>query len=244
MRRRVMGASGSPLWTPANITTALWLDAAEASTVVLTDSKVSQWSDKSGNSRHVVQATYSRRPIYNSGVVFSGANKTFLSTSSSANVPIRFAICCAKWSGGGRFDSVPAESNGYGGILTGNAGAIMLLAASTSMTVSDASLSSAKLNSITVTQATSVFPAVQSRFLFYGTCATKQMDGFRIGVDRLFLDAPLNRYWIGDIYEIISTADLPSNDLIGKFEGYLAHKWNMTANLPSGHPYKTNPPRV
>lgn len=27
-------------------------------------------------------------------------------------------------------------------------------------------------------------------------------------------------------------------------EGRLAHKWGLTANLPAGHPYKTNPPTV
>ena len=27
-----------------------------------------------------------------------------------------------------------------------------------------------------------------------------------------------------------------------KVEGYLAHKWDLTANLPSDHPYKDNPP--
>lgn len=27
-----------------------------------------------------------------------------------------------------------------------------------------------------------------------------------------------------------------------RIEGYLAHKWGLTGNLPSGHPYKTSPP--
>jgi hypothetical protein len=27
-----------------------------------------------------------------------------------------------------------------------------------------------------------------------------------------------------------------------KVEGYLAHKWGLTANLPADHPYKVNPP--
>ncbi len=29
-----------------------------------------------------------------------------------------------------------------------------------------------------------------------------------------------------------------------KFEGYLAHKWGLTANLPAGHPYKLVEPAV
>lgn len=29
-----------------------------------------------------------------------------------------------------------------------------------------------------------------------------------------------------------------------KIEGYLAHKWGLTSNLPNDHPYKSNPPLV
>ncbi len=51
-------------WTPALISTALWLDAADASTVTLNGSTVSQWRDKSGNSRHASQATAANQPTY------------------------------------------------------------------------------------------------------------------------------------------------------------------------------------
>jgi hypothetical protein len=32
------------------------------------------------------------------------------------------------------------------------------------------------------------------------------------------------------------------DDKRNKFEGYLAHKWGLTSNLPAGHPYKTSRP--
>ena len=57
------------LWTPARIGTALWLDAADASTVILSGSTVSQWGDKSGSGNHATQATASVQPVY----VTSGA---------------------------------------------------------------------------------------------------------------------------------------------------------------------------
>lgn len=42
-----------------------------------------------------------------------------------------------------------------------------------------------------------------------------------------------------DLYELIITDD----DTYGlEFEGYLAHKYGLTADLPASHPYKTNPP--
>ena len=62
-------------WTPAEITTALWLDAADAATITLNGSAVSQWSDKSGNARHVLQAAAEKQPTrIATGVQFDGSN--------------------------------------------------------------------------------------------------------------------------------------------------------------------------
>jgi hypothetical protein len=52
-------------WTPNDIITALWLDAAdEASFTKDGAGAVSQWNDKSGNDRHAVQTTASLQPTY------------------------------------------------------------------------------------------------------------------------------------------------------------------------------------
>ena len=62
-----------PLWTPAEITTALWLDAADSSTFTLDGSgNVEQWNDKSGNSYHATQSNAADRPAFaSSEVTFS-----------------------------------------------------------------------------------------------------------------------------------------------------------------------------
>ena len=52
------------VWNPSMLGPALWLDAADASTITLNGSTVSQWSDKSGNGFHVTQATASAQPTY------------------------------------------------------------------------------------------------------------------------------------------------------------------------------------
>jgi hypothetical protein len=51
-------------WTPAALGSALalWLDADDASTIVLNGSTVSQWSDKSGNGRNATQAIAASQP--------------------------------------------------------------------------------------------------------------------------------------------------------------------------------------
>ena len=47
-----------------------------------------------------------------------------------------------------------------------------------------------------------------------------------------------------DIAELIIGRTIPGSTEREKLEGYLAHRWGLTANLPALHPYKTNPPTV
>jgi hypothetical protein len=58
-------------FNPASIPNlALWLDAADASTITLDGSNnVSEWRDKSGGARHLAQASTTLRPAYVTGVL-------------------------------------------------------------------------------------------------------------------------------------------------------------------------------
>ena len=60
----------------------LWLDAADAGSVVLSASKVSQWSDKSGNGNHAIQPTPANQPVY------SLANRQLTFNGTTANLPL------------------------------------------------------------------------------------------------------------------------------------------------------------
>ena len=77
---------GAAAWTPANITTALWLDAADASTVTESSGLISQVNDKSGNARNFT-ASSGARPTYTSGGLNSLPVFTFGGTQwlTSAN---------------------------------------------------------------------------------------------------------------------------------------------------------------
>lgn len=60
------------LWTPAEITTALWVDASDEDTITLDEyDNVSQWDDKSGNGRNLVQTTVSYRPGYSTDQIIN-----------------------------------------------------------------------------------------------------------------------------------------------------------------------------
>jgi hypothetical protein len=51
-----------------------------------------------------------------------------------------------------------------------------------------------------------------------------------------------NNNFNGDIAEIVVVHEALSTGDRQKLEGYLAHKWGLTGNLPGGHPYKSAAP--
>ena len=56
---------------------------------------------------------------------------------------------------------------------------------------------------------------------------------------------PPGQYFQGFLFEaIIYLSDTYDSVEREKIEGYLAHKWGLTSDLPSNHPYKNNPPTV
>ena len=63
---------GDALWTPAQLTNlAMWLDAADTTTITLNGPTVSQWNDKSGNGRHAVQANAANQPTFTTNALNS-----------------------------------------------------------------------------------------------------------------------------------------------------------------------------
>ena len=77
-------------WDPSLISTALWLDAADASTVIESGGVVNQWNDKSSNGRN---ATAFNGPTYSStglstgkpSISTNGTNQYFQSSVSTFN---------------------------------------------------------------------------------------------------------------------------------------------------------------
>jgi hypothetical protein len=51
-------------------------------------------------------------------------------------------------------------------------------------------------------------------------------------------------FWPGSIQEILVINRVLTTTERQKMFGYLAHKWGLTALLPSGHPYKSAPPEL
>lgn len=68
LQRMALLGAASQLWTPSQITTALWIDASDINTVTQSSGLVSQINDKSGNGRNFT-ATGSSRPTYTADAI-------------------------------------------------------------------------------------------------------------------------------------------------------------------------------
>jgi hypothetical protein len=252
-------------WTPADIDTALWLDAADASTITESGGAVSQWDDKSGNGRHVTQATAADQPIFTanaingrSALAFDGVNDGMSNTSAvlqnnvtgttffavtkldvntaetksilqtlvlggntRSNLAYNNGSNTGFSAGGRRITGQPYQQQGvspYSDIVTLNCAIYNYNAAN---------LSLIENGTVTVNAAT---------FQNSGNTETGggqlYIGSFSAGGSR----------WDGYMAEIICIHSAIPADIRQKIEGYLAHKWGLTANLPADHPYKTAVP--
>jgi len=92
MNPRLLRPLASGAFSPNQISgLAVWLDAADDSTVTLNGSTVSEWRDKSGNQRHFAQSTAASQPEYVSGgqngkSLIRNATNKFLRRESGGSV--------------------------------------------------------------------------------------------------------------------------------------------------------------
>lgn len=246
-------------WTPALISTALWLDAADASTVTTVSGAVSQWNDKSGNGRNATQGSAISRPTVLTAsqngqnvLSFDGSNDFLLTTVASYSAAEYYLV--------GLFAGSSTQNRAYYAARTspnankgaasdinigfgyGDVGGISkwsnLGGNSTTAQIngSDVSLLTDFNNYLTgVTPASGWF--ISNHAIGATASGSKQ---FCIGAD--IFEAVGGRHIQASIAEFVILPN-PLNTLNRqRLQGYLAHKWGLTANLPSNHPYKVNPP--
>ena len=252
-------------WTPALISTALWLDAADASTITTVSGAVSQWNDKSGNGRNASQATSGSRPIVvtasqNSlnGISFDGVDDHLVFSSALLGATHSLFILFkptleattgsifGQWKAGqtGRY-LCSLNQNCNGATASGR---LNFFNASTtegdciggggSGFTTDVSIS----NTATLISSISTTGSEQWKLLKNGTewdsaTITSVFTGVNSSLGSVnAVDGAFP--YDGVIYEVIHLASYASTDTRQCIEGYLAHKWGLTANLPETHPYK------
>ena len=256
-------AAATPV-TLFNIKTALWLDAADSSSVIITSGAVSQWNDKSGNGRHAQQSSSSNRPTYTTAgqnnlgtIVFDNTSlakyldiaTTEIITRGNSNFGI-FAAYKARVAASGYgtlFGNYPSGLFAlyFGGIPVAHAQYLVPWGIYIDGYI-DADLGSYTQNKNYLISATRTSGQISGR-----TDGTQKQT---VGSSSSFYSTPVPTNWkIGvstnntesafmDLYELICINGTVDFVTVEKIEGYLAHKWNLTASLPNDHPYKNSAP--
>jgi hypothetical protein len=266
------GASTVP-WTPADISTTFWLDAADASTLLMaaggqtyqakSGDAIYQWQDKSGNNNHATQNTVNRKPILQGNYIeFDGAiggSGDHLTASPILTSDITILGVVRSYSNDAATDGAKSWLSQTGG----NNPDFMMTALTHSdtlaITLQDTGNGMVGVSGAAARDADHIHAAYS--YVAGGADGLNRVDGgtaesaittranpvsqagtsLNIGTQKVGFNT---RCLEGRIYEIViinQRLDSTDPDFL-KLEGYLAHKWGLTANLPDGHPYKAAAP--
>lgn len=227
-----------------------WYEASDANNFILDSSTVDQWNDLSGNSRHLV-ATLTARPVRETvadfgglnAVKFDGSNDILEYSSVNTNVSQPYTYCMMLRTGSSigeletQFDGGIASASvttlkwsGVSNNPHGFAGSAVQRLGS-NLSVSTSYIDVTQFND------TSSFTRWNGTAFSFspgsGGASIIQLGGTgRGGFGRLS----------GHIAEFAYFDKALSQTEYEQMEGYLAHKWGRSADLPVDHPYKSSPP--
>ena len=244
-------------WTPSLISTALWLDAADAGTITQSGGLVSTWADKSGTSKNATQSG-GARPAYSAtglnskpAIDFDGTDDDLVLSSVTGLDVVNqsFFIVAKRDNAAGRTEiAFAVGSTATGDCLadtprwTDNIMYSQVGYTSNRPTPTSVITDAPYINVVTGGS----LQLSYTNGTLIGTGTTQSTSNFSVanggfvGSGRAISTS--NRYFDGKISELIIISSVAALDLRQKLEGYLAHKWGLEANLPVGHPYKTTGP--
>jgi hypothetical protein len=234
----------------------LWLDAADASTLALSGSAVTSWTDKSSNAFVFSQATSANRPtsgastINGINVLTYTATQSLLTTSYSQNFTTAtvFAVVKATNASYGTWEFMrmlmsPSGTTGlpYFYIEYNNASAYDVVFSITGRNGMGGNLGSSSIAGITqlftglITGSTTTNSITR-----YGTPLSFAFNGTTAGFTSV-TNATLEVMGgsAGQAGEFVMFNRILSTSEYQAVEGYLATKWGLRASLPSTHPSYT-----
>lgn len=242
---------GTKLWTPRELTTALWLDADSPSSITLNGATVSQWNDLSGNGRHATQATAANQPTYTASAINSKPALTFDggdfmsglwagATASEATI-----VAVGTYGSSAATQAIasvgtPATNSGFG--IGWNTSGVIFTAflwsvneATYSGFVATPLIQVGVLSPSSITQSFNGYTSAVAIGVVPGVGTSYQVGG----INGTLLLSNGSR-----VSEVVILSSAASTDNRQKLEGYLAWKWGTEASLPVSHPYYSAPPLV
>jgi len=262
------GAPALP-WTPTDAVLApapaLWFDAQDIDPTTTLGTPISLWSDKSGNSRHAYP--YQAAPTYNDlarsvhfdtglsltanvppGTFAAGFAVFIVAQKTTGTLPYGYETLINRsgpvyYNFPGPFE-VYNQNRSYGN----GAGAQSLDNIGTDIrnltTQSLLSYQSDTLSWIEHLNGTSIttYPLASLTAYFGNITATTYADASSAIIIGTRPDQVTAFH--GHIYEIVIYPRALTGPERQAVEGYLAHRWNLAASLPTGHPYQFVPPTL
>lgn len=250
--------SARPIWTPAQVTTALWLDASDSATITASSGLVSQWNDKSGNSNNFT-ATGVARPTTNTRTInslntldFNGSNNflssgsQFMTGTTSAMAVFAFQLdqdppatasatgaVLYKWGTEGQGEHLPYTD---GSIYTSFGSNTRYSAGNPTPSMA------ANVCIMSIVSASGLWQLYVNGSLLYNSSTntysvnTGLIGGSGQSGGAFFFD--------GRIAEIAIVTNSTSTNTRQLLEGYMAGptRWSAQSGLPDDHPYKSAAP--
>lgn len=264
----------SPPAFSGNTTNVVWLDASDVNTLpggsVVEGGSINRILDKSGNNHHAVQNTVGRQPT----VIMRGLNGMITLRFNGLNGTSGTALTCdtSSW-GPGSYPAIFAVASKSAGtsyrcmINLGHTGAITnthgffgarddnfatFFGAGNNTTWNDTLANTPNISMLSTFRIWSVLNSSSTGLATPYVNGTAQntkngtmgavATGYRIGSAG---GSTTTQNFAGDIAEIIMLPTVfVTTDMRLRFEGYLAHKWGLTASLPPDHLYRNVPPMI
>ena len=234
------------LWTPADLSMAAWYDSSVADSLSVSSGFVEQWNDLSGNDRHATAIGTSRPTLEAEGIngmdavgfvnpqylnivagVPRGDDMMFFGVFTRPSTGVH-SMLLTKGISSYRYpfwwDNLNTIYSQYGTTIKTLQSSQTQIGTQLITTARDSTYESGWLNgSLLSTKTTSTLDA-DFNIIGRSNNSTRQHNG--------------------SIGEIIYFNSLVSTDDRQKIEGYLAWKWGINTNLPSGHPYYDAAPTI
>lgn len=244
---RTIQLEGLVSWTPAEMATVAWYDAADASTILTNDAvgKVSRWSDKSGNNRDASQASTGNQPTYVASDAMVNNMPSIGNSASSGQIGLQTPSFAAKNVYVVMYykDGTDSSFDVYSTLFSGpgvNGEYRVMGNQSTDDFISTYTFNNAGTykNGSEINTVSDVLPMPVSILKFKSIALREQV--YALGYNQL----DSNRDWQGMYCEWIFTDGSEDAATEKQIEGYLAHKWGLAESLPSDHPYKGAKPMM
>ena len=237
----------------------LWLDAADSRTIT-TATGVSQWDDKSGNSYNLTQSTGGSQPTQSGNYIVFSSNRFLNIPQASINNASTYMmsfvfnpIASLNWimvkqhDGVNTYNSLSMTNYGTPTNTTGSTGFLYwkTLNAGT-LTSSGAALATSTVQLITLIYDGTSLVMFRNGTQLSSTAASAVIQNVTIAtnftmgmwnVSGVIQNSGTTNFQLGE-FVFYNTA--PTSLQRQQVEGYLAWKWGLQANLPTGHPYKPN----